>query len=126
MEAHNWRHVCAFHTLWSLPQGLDYNRYPTDDSLIEDRIRMRIIDSLFGSREMDTRDYVLLTLIGASKLEKEVFAKDQVKEARKRIEELRVNDAIGSAITKAVKGFESMIAAILVTAVIIPTITSSS
>ncbi len=50
-----------------------YNRYPTDDSRIEDRVRRRVAESLFGDAPMDPRDYVLFLLMGASKLEAEVF-----------------------------------------------------
>ena len=83
-----------------------YNRYPTDDARIEDRIRMRVFESLFGDREIETRDYVLLTLIGTAKLEKEVFPKDKVKEAKQLIANLKEDDAIGSAISSAIKELE--------------------
>ena len=83
-----------------------YNRYPTDDSRIEDRIRLRVYESLFGDREMDTRDYILLTLIGTAKLEKEVFPEDKVKEAKRLIGRLKEDDAIGSAISSAIKEME--------------------
>lgn len=83
-----------------------YNRYPSDDSRIEDRIRIRVYESLFGGGEMATRDYILLTLIGTAKLEKEVFPEDKVKDAKRLIANLKEDDAIGSAISSAIKALE--------------------
>jgi hypothetical protein len=103
----------------------NYNRFPEDDGRIEDRVRIRIRESLYGNRDMDTRDYILLTLIGAAKLEAEVFPDEQVEEARERISRLRADDEIGSAITSAIKEFEAAMAIAITTAVIIPAVINS-
>jgi golgi phosphoprotein 3 len=97
-----------------------YNRYPTDDSRIEDKIRRRVVESLFGNEPMGTRDYVLLLLIGAARIESEVFQKDQVKEAGRLIKDLKRNDAIGTAISAAIQEFEAMMV------IIIASVTTSS
>lgn len=83
-----------------------YNRYPTDDSRIEDRIRLHLFESLFGERTIDTRDYVLLTLIGTARLEKVVFPEDKAEEAKELIADLKKDDAIGSAVSSAIKELE--------------------
>jgi golgi phosphoprotein 3 len=94
-----------------------YNRYPTDDSRIEDRIRMRVFEGLFGEGTIDSRDYVLLTLIGTAKLEKVVFPEDQAKEAKKLIADLKRDDAIGSAISSAIVRLEAAMTAAIVASV---------
>ena len=99
--------------LWTIK----YNRYPTDDSRIEDRIRMRVFDGLFGDGTIDTRDYVLLTLIGTAKLEKEVFSEDKAKEAKELIAELKKDDAIGSAVSSAIKELEAAMTAAITASV---------
>jgi Golgi phosphoprotein 3 len=106
--------------LWAF----NYNRYPTDNARIEDLVRIRVRESLFSDEEIDTRDFVLLCLIGASKLEAEVFGKDDAKEARRLINYLKGNDAIGTAITKAIIDFEAALTVAIFAAVIIPTVTS--
>ena len=55
--------------LWVIP----YRRYPTDDSSIENRLRKELHDAVLGRKEISTDEAVLLRLIGAAKLEKEVF-----------------------------------------------------
>ncbi len=94
-----------------------YNRYPTDDVRIEDRIRIRIIECLFGNGVIDTREYILLTLIGTAKLEKEVFPEEKVKEAKQLITDLRKDDAIGAAISSAIVELEVAMTAAIVASV---------
>jgi len=94
-----------------------YNRYPTDDSRIEDRIRMRVFEGLFGEGIIDTRDYVLLTLIGTAKLEKVVFPEDKAKEAKELIADLKKDDAIGSAVSSAIVELEAAMTVAIVASV---------
>lgn len=84
-----------------------YNRYPLENARIEDRIRMRLRESLFGGGEIDSRDFILLALIGAAKMVAEVFNEEDVDEARRRIDELKGDDPIGPSVTQAVIDFES-------------------
>ncbi len=88
--------------LWVFP----YDRYPTDNTRIEDRIRDRIRDSLFGRDPISARDAVILSLIYASRLEAEVFGQESAREARERIATLRKQYGIGSAVTNAILSFD--------------------
>lgn len=88
-------------------RAFTYNRYPMDNARIEDRIRLRIRNSLFGDDAIDPRGFIILTLIGAAKLEAEVFGKDLAKEARHRIASLTGDDEIGLAITQTILDLES-------------------
>ena len=88
-------------------RAFSYNRYPTDNARIEDRIRLRIRDSLFGDDAIDPRGFIILTLIGAAKLEAEVFGEDLAKESRHRIASVTAEDEIGLAITSTVLDLES-------------------
>jgi golgi phosphoprotein 3 len=90
------------HFLWVFP----YNRYPVDNSRIEDRVRLRIRHSLFSDDPISNRDAVILSLIHAGKLEGEVFGKEETDEARERISHLKKNFGIGSAVTNAILDFE--------------------
>ncbi len=92
----------AHYFLWIFP----YDRYPTDNARIEDRIRSRIRASLFGPDPISTRDAVILSLIYASRLEADVFGQEYAREARERIAALRKQYGIGSAVTNAILSFD--------------------
>lgn len=88
--------------LWVFP----YDRYPADDTRIEDRIRNRIRDSLFSRDRISSRDAVILSLIYASRLEADVFGQEYAREARERIAALRKQYGIGSAVMDAILSFD--------------------
>lgn len=90
------------HFLWAFT----FNRYPTDDSRIENRVRRRVRASLFSDGPIAERDGVLLSLIHAGKLEVEVFGPDGAHEARERIASLKKRYGIGSAVARAILEFE--------------------
>ncbi|MCB1121653.1 MAG: GPP34 family phosphoprotein [Verrucomicrobiae bacterium] len=90
------------HFLWAFA----FNRYPTNDVRIENRIRRRVRASLFSDEPVDPRDAVLLSLIHAGKLEVDVFGDLEAPEARARIISLKKRYGIGSAVSHAILDFE--------------------
>lgn len=105
--------------LWVIP----YRRYPTDDSSVENRLRKELHDAVLGRKEMTTDDAVLLSLIGAAKLEKEVFDPATVKEAKKVIKKIMDGEVIGAAISDIVKSIQ---AAVVVSVIVASTAATSS
>ena len=83
-----------------------YHRYPTDDGRIEDAIRRRLRESLYGQGSPSRRDAVLLSLVSAGKLEIDVFGEADAAEARQRIAALKKQFGLGQAITQAILDFE--------------------
>jgi hypothetical protein len=105
--------------LWVIP----YRRYPTDDSTIENRLRKDLHDAVLGRKEITTDEAVLLSLIGAAKLEKEVFDPSTVKEAKQVIKKIMDGEVIGDAISEIVKSIQ---AAVMVSVIVAATAATSS
>ena len=81
--------------LWVIPA----TRYPTKNPVIENRVRKRIIGIVLHDEELDERSSMLISLINACELIKEVFPKDNLKDAKKKIKTIIQDEKIGKAIT---------------------------
>jgi hypothetical protein len=81
--------------LWVIPA----TRYPTKNPVIENRVRKRIIGIVLQDEELDERSSMLISLINACELIKEVFPKDNLKDANKKIKNIIQDEKIGKAIT---------------------------
>ena len=81
--------------LWVIPA----TRYPTKNPVIENRVRKRIIGIVLQDEELDERSSMLISLINACELIKEVFPKDNLKDANKKIKNIIQDEKVGKAIT---------------------------
>ena len=81
--------------LWVIPA----TRYPTKNPVIENRVRKRIIGIVLHNEKLDERSSMLISLINACELIKEVFPKDNLKDAKKKIKNIIQDEKVGKAIT---------------------------
>jgi hypothetical protein len=81
--------------LWVIPA----TRYPTKNPVIENRVRKRIIGIVLHNEKLDERSSMLISLINACELIKEVFPKDNIKDAKKKIKNIIQDEKVGKAIT---------------------------
>ena len=95
---------------------LHFDRYPTHNIVPENEIRKRMIDVIQERVSMEESDLVLLSLIGACDLEKEVFPKEIVKEAKSRIKVISRGEEIGSAVSEITRQVEVAITAAIAAA----------
>ena len=84
--------------LWVIPA----TRYPTKNPVIENRVRKRIIGIVLHDEQLDERSSMLISLINACELIKEVFPKDNFKDAKKKIKNIIQDEKVGKAITSQV------------------------
>ncbi len=106
------------HFLWVIP----YSRYPTKNALPETHIRKRMIDAVLGDGEIAESDYILLSLIKAANLEKEVFPKEILKEAKLKLKMIAENEKIGVTVSAISQEIQT---AILVTVIACVVVTNS-
>ena len=104
--------------LWVIPA----TRYPTKNPVIENRVRKRIIDIVLHDEQLDERSSMLISLIKACELIKEVFPKDNLKDAKKKIKNIIQDEKVGKAITSQVS--DEIMATIMVL-MVATTITSN-
>ena len=81
--------------LWIIPT----KKYPMKNSIPENEVRQRITDIVLNNKQADERSVMLISLVNACNLIKEVFPKETRKEAKKKIKEIVKGDNVGSAIT---------------------------
>ncbi|NIM10803.1 MAG: hypothetical protein GTO45_02350 [Candidatus Aminicenantes bacterium] len=87
-------------------------KYPTRYDKPENLVRKRIIDIVMNQGEADSRSLMLISLIEACELTKEVFRdKEEYKIAKKRIKELAAGDMVNKAIHEAVQAIQAAIMA---------------
>ena len=103
---------------------IHYDRYPTHNVAPENKIRKHMLDVLQGREKMEESDCVLLSLIHACDLEKEVFPESFLKEAKKLITSVVKNEEIGESVSEIAKQLEVAVTVAISTAVITSTITT--
>lgn len=99
----------------------NYNRYPTQDEAPEQDILEQIKDVVLGSTAANEEDVALLSLVNACDLVDEVFAKDQRKTAKQRIEQLVKEQEMGDAISQTVKDVMAAIMVVIMASTIAAT-----
>ena len=101
-------------------------KYPTRYEKPEFVIRKRIHDIVIGGKEPGTRDSMLLGLIQAGGLVKEVFPKkEEYKVAKGRIKELVEGDIMNKAVNQSVQAIQAAIAATMIASAVTATIVTS-
>ena len=109
--------------LWIIPN----NKYPTENPNPENKIRKRLHDVMLNGSESSPKDIMLLSLIDACELIKEVFRdKGEQKLVGARIKEVTQDIKISRAINKTIRDIQAAIMLAIVTVVITSTVTSGS
>ena len=85
-------------------------RYPIVDGEAEREVKLRIMEVLFGNEIPDPRDIVLICLVDACGVLRELLTARELERASERIEQVRKLDLIGQAVSKAVWDIQSSIA----------------
>ena len=85
-------------------------RYPIVDGEAEREVKLRIMEVLFGNEIPDPRDIVLICLVDACGVLRELLTARELERASARIEQVRKLDLIGQAVSKAVWDIQSSIA----------------
>ena len=85
-------------------------RYPIVDGKAEREVKLRIMEVLFGDQIPDPRDVVIICLVDACGILKEMLSDRELDRASKRIEQVTRLDLIGQAVSKAVWDIQASIA----------------
>ena len=85
-------------------------RYPVIDGEAEREVKLRIMEVLFSNEIPDPRDIVLICLVDACGILRELLTAKELERASERIEQVRKLDLIGQAVSKAVWDIQSSIA----------------
>ena len=85
-------------------------RYPVIDGDAEREVKLRIMEVLFSNEIPDPRDIVLICLVDACGIFRELLSAREVERVSDRIEQVRKLDLIGQAVSKAVWDIQSSIA----------------
>ena len=85
-------------------------RYPIVDGEAEREVKLRIMEVLFSNDIPDPRDIVLICLVDACGILRELLTPRELERASARIEQVRKLDLIGQAVSKAVWDIQSSIA----------------
>ncbi|MFH1754662.1 MAG: GPP34 family phosphoprotein [Candidatus Latescibacterota bacterium] len=86
-------------------------RYPTAYSVPEMKLRERIRTVVLKGKKPDERTVVIISLVNACNLIKEIFDKEERKAAKKRIKEITESEAIGKAVSDTVAGVQAAVLA---------------
>ena len=100
---------------------IHYDLYPTHNVAPENRIRKRMIGVVEGKVEMKESDCILLSLIHACELDKEIFPEDFLAEAKERIRAIIKDEEIGHAVSEIAQQLQVAVSIAISTAAI-PTI----
>ena len=85
-------------------------RYPIVDGEPEREVKLRIMEVLFSNEIPDPRDIVLLCLVDACGILRELLTAKELERASERVDQVRKLDLIGQAVSKAVWDIQSSIA----------------
>ena len=102
-----------------------YNKYPAYNPREENQLRSRLYDIVVNSHRPELKEIMILNLIDACDLGKEVFGKEHAKTFKKKLKTINEYDNISSEISKSVKEICEAITAMLVV-LIATTITTTT
>lgn len=98
--------------LWIIP----YTGYANQDASARFTLKQQLRAVVLGGTPLDEQSLALLSLVRAAGLEDHLFTRDEIKQARRRIEELTKSEAVGQAVVEAIQAVESASAAVIVIA----------
>lgn len=103
-----------------------YNRYPLHNA----RLRRQIISEIHNvviNRKIGNKGIMILTaLIGATRMERSFFIRDERKAAKKRIKEIMKNNEIAKMLDSTVSAVQAAVVTAITTSVVISAATASS
>ncbi|MCG8528725.1 MAG: GPP34 family phosphoprotein [Opitutales bacterium] len=102
-----------------------YCRYPTEDARIENQIRRKLHQQVLGEVEIDEEGFLLLSLIGAAKLESEVFSKDVLKTAKRVVKNIMSEEQVGTVVSDIVRETQAAITAAVIASCATTTVVTS-
>ena len=85
-------------------------RYPIVDGEPEREVKLRIMEVLFSNEIPDPRDIVLICLVDACGILRELLTAKELERSSERVDQVRKLDLIGQAVSKAVWDIQSSIA----------------
>ena len=85
-------------------------RYPVVDGKAEREVKLRIMEVLFSDEIPDPRDVVIICLVDACALFRQLLSKRELDQAAKRIEQVARLDLIGQAMSQAIRDIQLSIA----------------
>ena len=86
-------------------------RYPAIDGRAEREVKLRIMGVLFSDEIPDPRDVMLICLVDACDIFKELLSRQELNTASDRIAQVRRLDLIGQAMSRAILDIEMSVAA---------------
>ena len=86
-------------------------RYPVIDGKAEREVKLRIMEVLLSDQIPDPRDVVLIALVDACGIFRELLPRRELEQAAERIEQVRKLDLIGQAMTQTIHDMEMWLAA---------------
>lgn len=81
-------------------------RYPMVDGKAEREVKLRIMGILFSEEIPDPRDVVIICLVDACRIFRELLSKRELEQVTPRIEQVRKLDLIGQAMAQAIRDIE--------------------
>ncbi len=84
--------------------------YPVIDNKEEQEVKSRIRETILNEKIPAPRDIVLISLINICNLKRQIFSKDELEVAEKRIEEISHMDLIAQSVSKAFSEVQNIIA----------------
>ncbi len=85
-------------------------RYPVVDGKAEREVKLRIMEVLFSDEIPDPRDVVIICLVDACALFRQLLSKRELDQSAKRIEQVTRLDLIGQAMSQAIRDIQLSIA----------------
>ena len=85
-------------------------RYPMIDGQADREVKLRIMEVLFSDLIPDPRDIVIICLVDACGIFKELMSRRELDRARQRIDQVRKLDLIGQAMSQAISEIEVALA----------------
>lgn len=105
------------------------NKFPTKNARPENHLRRRLYDVVVNHHHPELKEIMLLNLVAACDLEKEVFGKAQAKNFKKRMKTINESDQFSKEISKSVReicdAITAMLVVIIATSVVTTTATTS-
>ncbi len=96
--------------LWVIP----YTGYASQDASARFALKQELRAVVLGSAPVTERTLALLSLVRAARLEDHLFTRDELKQARRQIENMTKSEAVGEAVIAAIQAVESASAAVIV------------
>jgi golgi phosphoprotein 3 len=98
-----------------------HQSFPTSDPDPESELRGRLRDVVLTGAEPDVRTLLLLSLVKACSLTDSLFAKEERKQAKRRIEELVDDEQLGRAVGGAIADAAAVVAATVAATTVVTT-----